>query len=170
MKRIIFCLIVVLSFHFTSHAQQKGEMHFGGNLGININSAASGGISANSFGLNIIPEFGYFVTDNLKLGVSLGYGYSSSSHALTIMPNLNYYVRLCDNIYYTPGIEFGFCYTSGTTGFGLGLQLFGIEIKPNSNWGIAINLISLNYLKLSSINNVSFDLSYNPSIGFHYYF
>ena len=179
MKRIFLALSTVLTLT-VSHAQEKGAMYVGGNLGINVQSTSVSGNSTSSQGIAFAPEFGYFVANKLKLGASIGYGYTSgsSSHALTIMPNLNYYVSLCDNIFYTPGIEMGLCYTSsrgyGCTGFGIGLQLFSLEIKPRPNLGIAMNLISFSYIGLSDngepVNSVSFDLSYNPSIGVRFYF
>ena len=100
------------------------------------------------------------------------------------MPNLAYYVRLCDKFYYTPGLELGFVSTFSKDlsmpGFGLDVNLGSFEFRPTNKLGISMNALSLSYayrtykesysgVRINS-NAVDFSLGISPSIGVKYYF
>ena len=186
MKKLTICLMAILATSiFSISAQTKGEMYVGGSVGLGTTSVISGSNSATGVSFNIAPEFGYFVIDNLKVGASVSYGVESGSpatHTISVMPNLAYYVRLCDKFYYTPGLSVGFvCGISegiSMPGFGLGLSLGSFEFRPIEKLGVSFNVLSFEYALLTyrsdygnvNMNGIDFRLGATPSIGLKYYF
>ena len=171
MKRFfIFVVAVVLGCSVVS-AQKKGDMYFGGMTGLAIQTTTGDGVGA---GFIIQPEFGGFVGNNCKLGISAGYSISGGIHSFTLCPNFSYYVRLCDNVYYTPGIEAGLAVAASdgvsAAGVGIGLQLFTMEFRPTKRFGFTANLISLNFVAMEGLASFGFDLGVNPTVGLRYYF
>ena len=169
MKRFFIVVVAILLGCSVVSAQQKGDKYFGGMTGIAIQ--AGDGVGA---GFIIQPEFGGFVADKCKLGISTGYAISGGIHTFTLTPNFSYYVRLCDNVYYTPGIEAGFAMAAAggavAAGVGVGLQLFSMEFRPTKHFGFTANLISLNFVGMEGSAAINFDLGVNPTVGLKYYF
>ena len=184
MKKLFFSLLCTLLVGQIASAQNKGEKYAGGIIGISTTSVSSEGVSASTTEFSLAPEFGYFVLNRLRVGGSLAYGLASSdgttTHTLTIGPNVAYYVKLCDKLYYTPELNLGFAYAStddiSACGFTAGIALGAFEYKPATRWGITLNLVALEYAVLSypdldiSNNAVSFRLGIKPTIGIKYYF
>lgn len=170
MKRLLIVAAALLLGCSAASAQSKGDIYLGGMTGVAI-QAGDGGVGA---GFTIQPEFGGFVADRCKLGISIGYAVSGGIHSLTACPNFSYYVRLCDNVYYTPGIEAGFAMAiSGGAhpGLGVGLHLFSMEFRPTKHFGFTANLASLNFVALANAGSaLNFDLGLNPTFGVKYYF
>ena len=171
MKRFFITVVAIVLGCSAVSAQQKGDMYFGGMTGITIQSTSGNGIGA---GFIIQPEFGGFVADKCKLGISAGYAISGGIHSFTLTPNFSYYVRLCDNVYYTPGIEAGFAMAAAggavAAGVGVGLQLFTMEFRPTKHFGLTANLVSLNFVAIEGSASFNFDLGVNPTVGVRYYF
>ena len=169
MKRFFIVVVAILLGCSVVSAQQKGDKYFGGMTGIAIQ--AGDGVGA---GFIIQPEFGGFVADKCKLGISAGYAISGGIHTFTLTPNFSYYVRLCDNVYYTPGIEAGFAMAAArgavAAGVGVGLQLFSMEFRPTKHFGFTTNLVSLNFVGMEGSAAINFDLGVNPTVGLRYYF
>ena len=169
MKRFFIVVVAILLGCSVVSAQQKGDKYFGGMAGIAIQ--AGDGVGA---GFIIQPEFGGFVADKCKLGISAGYAISGGIHTFTLTPNFSYYIRLCDNVYYTPGIEAGFAMAAAggavAAGVGVGLQLFSMEFRPTKHFGFTANLISLNFVGMEGAAAINFDLGVNPTVGLKYYF
>ena len=169
MKRFFIVAVAILLGCSVVSAQQKGDKYFGGMTGIAIQ--AGDGVGA---GFIIQPEFGGFVADKCKLGISAGYAISGGIHTFTLTPNFSYYVRLCDNVYYTPGIEAGFAMAAAggavAAGVGVGLQLFSMEFRPTKHFGFTANLVSLNFVGMEGAAAINFDLGVNPTVGLKYYF
>ena len=179
MKKILCLAIAFVALSFsTANAQNRGDMYVGGILGVGVSSNIIEGESVTAASFTIAPEFGYFVTNRLKVGAAISYGISDSVHALTIGPNLSYYARLCDNLYYTPGVELCFAYGAyeglSMPGFALGIHMLSVEFRPTKHLGFTANMMSLNYVLLSkhsvNSNSVNFNLGINPTIGIKYYF
>lgn len=169
MKRFFIIVVAILLGCSVVSAQQKGDKYFGGMAGIAIQ--AGDGVGA---GFIIQPEFGGFVADKCKLGISAGYAISGGIHTFTLTPNFSYYIRLCDNVYYTPGIEAGFAMAAAggavAAGVGVGLQLFSMEFRPTKHFGFTANLVSLNFVGMEGAAAINFDLGVNPTVGLKYYF
>lgn len=171
MRKIITTIaIAILTLTtFSVNAQEKGNKYVGGNIGFGV-SYISGLGSAN---ISIAPEFGYFVKNNIKVGAELAYGYSEGIHALLVTPNITYYHRFFDKLYYTPGIGLsgGLATFDGSTAgaFALSINLASVEYKPTEKIGISLSLVNLNYAHLGGLNIVNFNLMTSPYVGFHYY-
>ena len=181
MKKIFIC-IVALCAVFKLSAQNKADMYIGGHVGVATTAIISGEESAAAIKFIVAPEFGYFVTDRFKIGASLAYGIESETHILEVMPNIEYYAKICDGFYYTPGLQLGFVagFSEGMAmpGFGLNLSLGGFEFRPTQKFGLSVELLSLSYVYMKyqdygygfSTSGIGFALGINPSVGFKYYF
>ncbi|MBQ9138044.1 MAG: hypothetical protein IJX65_05355 [Alistipes sp.] len=195
MKKIFAIVaLAIFAMPFELSAQKKGDFYLGGMVGVGVNSTIFEGESATAANFSIAPEFGYFVGNNIKIGASIGYGFSDDTHSLTIYPNAAYYLRLCEGMYYTPGIELGFAMgaTEDITlpGIGLGVHLLSLEFRPTKHFGFTANLLSLNYVALfETVENplasldpdakksttytshgVNFTFGLNPTVGVKFYF
>lgn len=184
MKKVILTLLAIISVT-TLSAQKKGEMYVGGSIGIGTSSLISEGESITSATFNIAPEYGYFAANNFKVGAYISYGLESgdpSMHTIQIMPNMAYYVRICDKFYYTPGLAFGFvCGVSegvSMPGFGVGLSLGSFEFRPTQRFALSVSLLSFDYVLMTyryddfklNMSAVNFRLGTTPSVGIKYYF
>lgn len=183
MKKLLFCALIAFASCQLATAQERGDMYVGGIIGVSTSSISSEGSSVTTTNFSMAPEFGYFVADRLRISGSLNYGLSSSdgftTHTLVIGPSIAYYVKLCNNFYYTPEFGLGFAYgsTEGISGTGvaLGFQFGAFEFRPTSHWGLSCNLLSLDYTYLSydrdiSSSGIGFQLGISPTIGLKYYF
>ena len=83
MKRFFIAVVAIVLGCSAVSAQQKGDIYFGGMTGITIQSASGNGVGA---GFIIQPEFGGFVADKCKLGISAGYAISGGLHSFTLTP------------------------------------------------------------------------------------
>ena len=161
-------------FVSASYAQKKGEAHIGGNLKFALSTSGSNGYTTTGTYLNIAPEYGYFIADMLKVGTGISYEVSSKAHVVTLTPNIAYYHRIIDKLYYTPQLNIGGgvgIYSGYVAGiFTCTLNLVSFEYRPTEKWGIATSLISLNYNLIDKTESVNFNAFYSPLVGFRYYF
>ena len=74
MKRFLIAVALLIMGIGAASAQQKGDKYFGGMAGFAI-QAGDGGVGA---GVMLQPEFGGFVADKCRLGVSIGYAIRNS--------------------------------------------------------------------------------------------
>ena len=157
MKKLLFPALALMLCIPTLSAQSRGDKYVGGIIGITTTSISIDGSSASQTTFGFAPEFGYFASDRLRVGGSIGYQLISSdgetTHGLTAGPSLAYYVRLCDRFYYTPQLAVGFAFasTDGTSGYGFdaGLSLGAFEIRPSAHIGLSVSLLTLDYSYLS---------------------
>ena len=175
MKKTIILLIAMTTLLLsTSSAQKKGDMCVGGNLKLAISTSGSNGYTSTGSYLSIAPEFGYFISDRVKVGCGIGYEVSSNAHVVALTPNIVYYHPIIDKLYYTPHINIGGAlgvYSGYEAGiFTLSLELASFEYRPTENLGISTCLVNLSYSLVDKTNNINFSVLYSPAIGFHYYF
>ncbi len=130
------------------------------------------------FSLNPSCEFGYFPINNFRLGIAIGLPFSvfpafhydnkwEIDYALgvSVKPNIAYYVRLTDRLYYAPEIGFKyelwnwFDYIGSILEFENGLyqtisvyiNLFDLEFRVNEKLAIGVGLGSLYYSNAKAI-------------------
>ena len=204
-------------------AQEKGDLYVSGYFGIGGGSTnasiTTGGQKTSSttpsaVKFQIGPKAGYFVIDRLEVNLELGYTLDRSmpnnnstadrnfydfSHLFSITPGVNYYIPICDKLYYNPGfyLDLGFGSSreridantvekSGVTTFGFGLRLISFEFQPCEHFAITLNAGDFSYnlmhtgdedsstgttIKTSAnVHSVNFGLNLSTSIGFKYYF
>lgn len=79
MKKIYLTLAAVAAFTFASQAQtEKGNFVIGGGVGFNTESVKDSDLK--STGFNIMPSAGYFVSDNIAVGLGLGYQWNKNEY------------------------------------------------------------------------------------------
>lgn len=195
MKRNLYLVVVLFAGLgiSTAYAQTSaGGMVLGGQF--NFSSSESGGSSTNTFGF--APEFGYFVADNLAIGLGLSIGNTKQDGGLTdyvhnsfgIAPAARYYV-------FTPNDRFAFfghaqlSFASGKTEYNPGTETktstISFAIRPgfswffNDHWAVEFSTPLLSYnvhdpnkdVDDNNQTNFSFGLNtFSPAIGFRYYF
>ena len=104
MKKLILSIIALSGLTLASYAQtEKGQFILGGTASYETSkSDAANAKSTES--LNIIPNLGYFVSDNFAIGTGLGYSYSKTAfasptginNAVIVSPFGRYYAGLSD--------------------------------------------------------------------------
>ena len=163
MKRIL-CVLLALTACVSLSAQQQGDKSVSFYAGFNFSTIPSAS-------LNLQAEFGYFVVDNLRTSFAVGLPFSSTvlskvgtenlkqnNIGVYFNPNVAYYFKLADNIYYTPelgvGFELGsFKYKTPSTvlvngkynGFYTYLYPIYFEIRVNARMAIGLALGELYY-------------------------
>lgn len=175
MKKSLLLLATILTLlTSTSYAQKRGEAYTGGNLKFALSSSGSNGYMNTGTYFGIAPEFGYFVTDRVKIGAEISYEVSSNAHVVALIPNIAYYLPIFEKLYYTPQLNIGGgvgIYSGYEAGiFTIALDLATFEYRPIEKLGISISLINLNYNLIDKTKSFNFNVLYSPSIGFHYYF
>ena len=175
MRKILFIFVTICALGATtSAAQEKGDKYIGGNMKFAVSSAGSNGYMSTGTYFSIAPEFGYFITDKIKVGGEISYELSSNAHVIAITPNIAYYQRIIDKLYYTPQLSIGggvgiySGYEAGIFTISLNLALF--EYRPTAKFGISTSLINLSYSLIDRTDSFNLGILYSPSIGFHYYF
>jgi hypothetical protein len=177
MKKILFLIIALSAMGITtSNAQEKADTYtIGGSFNFAVSTMDSNENMITSTKFRIAPEFGYFITDKIKVGGEIGYAYSSDLHTIAITPNIAYHQPIIDKLYYTPqlnisgGVEINPVNEIGI--FSISLNLAQFEYMPTSNFGISTSLINLSYSLIDwTYNRFDLGLLNSLSIGFHYYF
>jgi hypothetical protein len=187
MKRILL-VVATLLVCVSLSAQNKGEMFIAPTIGASFGSQNSkffDGVNTTTdkkpmtTSLSGQGEFGYFVANNLRLAFDLGVSFSTTPNAqigsrwlrsntvsFMLNPNVAYYVRLADRLYYTPEIgvfyEFGFNkedLTTSTTdntrysGWGLYTNLLALEYRVNQKIAIGVIIGGLDYSSMREKSN-----------------
>lgn len=179
MKKITF-IITGLLFSTITFAQTKGDSYISGTIsaefGTQETEVSNGSLSdsesqplTTSFDIGV--EYGYFVTDNFRLSIGAyvpftktplskenGEWLNSSTIGFGINPNIAYYVRITDKLYYTPEIggyyEFGDyeqdlssskSYKTDYTGWSAYLSFLSLEYRVYKNFAIGANIGGINY-------------------------
>ena len=171
--------IVILSM--SVYAQNKGDKYIAPSLAVSFGkqyatytTSYEAYHASKPYDLSITPscEFGFFTYDNFRLGLCIGVpfsAYPASQHndeetwdfdytlGVAINPNMAYYVRLAEKLYYTPEIGFMFqlwndfedieeifepnLYRS----FSVYINLFDLEFRVNEKIAIGVGLGSFYY-------------------------
>lgn len=194
-----FFLIVSLCFFSTvSFAQSKGDQFFSATLGFefgtqktklavgSISESASNPLAAS---FSIGAEYSYFVCKNFKLGIGLYLPYSytplqkqndewlkSTTFGVGINPNISYYARINDYLYYTPELGAAFeygnysedlsyysSYNTRCIGWGAYLNLLSFEVKASDDYALGFSMGALEY-SAARIKNKDTDTKLTTSV------
>lgn len=156
---------------FTSQAQtDKGDFILGGNISFNsIKSDASGANSAYDF--TILPNVGYFVSDNIAIGTGIGYQASrldeanefGKTEAFVIAPFGRYYTPVSNNFKFFGQLSVPMAFgnvkaidenldtgskTGSSTAIGVALSP-GFAYFPSNNIGLEFSINGLSYVNYS---------------------
>ncbi len=124
MKKIILT-IVALCAVFSAFAQEKGQMYLMPTLEFDFGKSTKYvlGDTEPSFydpSFYIGAEYGYFLSDAIRVGMFVGFDISSSkssellkntTYLVSFNPNISYFLKLADKFYYAP--ELGVSYSIG---------------------------------------------------------
>ena len=105
MKKLILSVTAVCAFVLSSNAQtEKGTFILGGSASYQSSKSDADNAKA-SENLSLVPNVGYFVSDNIAIGTGIGYQYNKVGSAspigqnevVVVSPFGRYYVGLSDN-------------------------------------------------------------------------
>lgn len=189
MKRTIMSVCLALAAVSVS-AQQQGDIFVSGSLSFNGGTSIhkiSGSTQTTtvktpaSSSFSLMPQAGYFLTDNLELNFQLGYSFAktltdddpvlcSRVNQFVLGPGAAYHFPITDKFSFRPGVELmlGFGGANAdisenrreklgsTFTFGLHLDLLAFEFRPSGRFGIILKAGGLNFetyqLKLKQEN------------------
>lgn len=140
MKKVILSVAAIFAFGFAnaqetvSEGFSKGDVFINGAIG--FGSTKTGDFKTNDF--VVAPKAGYFVTDNIAVGVALGYE-SSKLDFGTDLTNSTFSVGAFGRYYFTPASKFslfgelGLNYNSYDNEYAVDLDgmLFPVDSKGN---------------------------------------
>lgn len=190
-KLILLSLAIMLSV--MSYAQLKGEKYVSGAVAFSAGSSkvivSDGTLSTESTTpsnttFQIGGEFCYFVVDNFRLGMSIsipiistptsedenGRWLKTTTFGLAINPNIAYYIKITDRIFYTP--EFGIAYEfgvynqkfsstnhyrTGYSGWAIYLNYASFEFRATEKFAVGLNVGAMEYIPLVMINDKESD-------------
>ncbi len=189
MKKLIFIIVLVLQTAFAHSQINKGQWLVGGNLlGMYQNSNYSGNNTYSNFTFQVSPDIGYFICNQLALGIrgiaseSLSiyeFNNSSTDKILTTTLNIGPYLRY----YFYPNIEkinffadvayeygnsqFQYIYTTNTNIFSSKSNNFNVRIGPayflNPNTSL---MIIMEYQYTKYVDNSISRNSISVGVGF----
>lgn len=189
MKKLFLSIAVLSGIAFTTQAQtEKGKFILGGSASYESVKSDAAGANANE-GLTILPNIGYFVTDNIAVGTGIGYNYSNSGvasvngqkEAFVVNPFGRYYTSLGENFKFFGQVQVPLAFgnikevdangdsgakTGTTTAIGVALSP-GFAYYPTKKIGIefALNGFSYNNLKVEDGNGNKVDALSNNSFA-----
>lgn len=164
MKKHIFFVAAILISLATS-AQSKGDHYVAWSLSANggiqkatVSEKGTSVSQSDSEPLDeaylVSGELGVFVKDNIRASLSLGVGLNASpiseenwgwrknrTLSFALNPNVSYYKRLADNLYYTP--EIGISFERGTVR--TQTSMTKAEVTPIWGWNAYVYPIALEF-------------------------
>ncbi|TAF09069.1 MAG: porin family protein [Flavobacteriia bacterium] len=170
MKKVLLSAVALLAFGFANAQEEKANEGFAkGDVfvsgAVTLGSAKTGDFKANAF--EIAPKVGYFVTENVAVGASLGFQslkwdngaadatnsgfglgafgryYFTPASKFSLFAQLGLdYTTLSDEFDETDGTLYGSKFESKEVGFGLGA---GMNYFVSSNFSIEAGVAVLGY-------------------------
>lgn len=163
--KIIYTTILLAFISLSLNAQfQKGNKFINGNLGLSTErqTDSNGDLSYKYFSFNVGPTAGYFIQDNLALGVGAGYSYSKNEYVLSSSENtsnsggMSFFARkyfpITENLALTVTgyVNGGFSkfdnQTQESKGFNVGASVSpSLVFLLNPNWSLDLSLGGFGY-------------------------
>jgi hypothetical protein len=174
MKKLLLSLVAVAGLVYGANAQtEKGKIMLGGSVG--FNSTKVEGAAKSDVSFNIVPNVGYFVSDNFAIGTGVGYTSNKEvsdnnlNQAFRVAPFGRYYVNLSDQFKFfgqlSVPMEFGndkFVDNNGNTGAkiakttDIGVNLApGFAFFPTKKIGIEVSVNGLGYNNRKVTNEIT---------------
>lgn len=176
MKKLILSIALLSGVAFTTQAQtDKGKFIVGGNVSYSTSKSDAAGAKA-SHDFSILPNVGYFVSDNIAVGTGIGYQTSKSAipsdfgkeGAFVIAPFGRHYVPVAEKFKFFSQLSVPMAFgttkatnddlkvgekTGTSTSIGVALSP-GFAYYPSSKIGIefALNGIAYNNYRLEDAN------------------
>jgi opacity protein-like surface antigen len=163
MKKVLFSAVALLAFGFVNAQEKsnggfsKGDAFVSGAFG--FGSSKTDAVKSSSF--TFAPSVGYFVTENIAVGASLGFGSTSEDDGTGEDKTSSFGLNAMARYYYTPASQFSVfgqlaigmgsekeepagvaSYTEKTFGVNAGV---GVSYFLNSNFAIEAGWAGLGY-------------------------
>lgn len=162
MKKVILSVAAVFAFGFASAQEtteggfSKGDLFISGAVG--FGSEKTGDLKTNDF--IVAPKAGYFVTNNIAVGLAVGFESSKVDSGIADAKNNTFTVGAFGRYYFTPASKFsifgelGVNYNSYDNEFPTDSKGdgFGVAIAPGVNY-----FISKNFALEASFGILGFD-------------
>jgi hypothetical protein len=167
MKKLFLSLVLLGGVVFSSQAQtEKGKFILGGNVSYNTTKTDAPGAEA-SHEFSIVPNIGYFVSDNIAIGTGIGYESQKASspslygktESFVVSPFGRYYVPVADKFHFFGQLSVPMAFgntkalntelevgdkTGSSTSIGVALSP-GFAFYPSSRIGIEFALNGVSY-------------------------
>ncbi|MCU0443279.1 MAG: porin family protein [Microscillaceae bacterium] len=173
MKKTAFIILAMVVFDWANAQIEKGSMYLGGSFGISSTTIQTNNNDRKVSSFSLVPNFGYFVTDKISVGLGIGYeqsrndlipgvGTATDTRGLFIIaPAARYYVPLTsENFFFFAQFQVGFGFgnrkfedrvgsatftvESKSRSFGLGLSP-GFAFFPTKKWAIELSFEGISY-------------------------
>jgi opacity protein-like surface antigen len=173
MKKISLILLAMFSLNWANAQIEKGSMYLGGTFLISSTTFQEDGDDDKISSFSILPNFGYFVSDKLSIGLQAGYtqekeknvnGVNSSTNTsglFLVAPTLRYYVPTAsENFFFFAQFQVGLGFgnnkeevrvgnttlstSSKASSFNLGLSP-GFAFFPTKKWAIELGFQGISY-------------------------
>lgn len=192
MKKVLLVLMMVGSYAVTQAQTTAGSMMIGGGFSLSSNTTETTGDDLKSSSFSLVPTFGYFLKDNVAIGVDLGlytdtYTNDDKETSIGFAPYARFYKFLVEDklaIYGQGGIGFASGKYDPDGGNESNSGSFGVYVRPgfsyffNQKWALDFQLAGISYTSYDPDKDADDDKeksfvfgasSFNPSLGFRYF-
>lgn len=151
MKKLILTLTILFSLMITANAQDVGKMWVGGSVGLSSTKIKGADAVTN---YRIMPEFGYMLSENMGLGIALGYSHAQSqtevSETTVTLKTNTFFVNPFVRYNFLKGdigglfVDGGIMYAhSKVKDFDTKGDMYGVGFRPGATINIAKNVTFL---------------------------
>ena len=185
--RKILLIIVMLGGIISAGAQDAGKIWVGGSIGFSTSKKTD---LDRTYDYNVLPEFGYIVSENVGIGINLGYAHSETSYnEMDIMGELYNFKYKSDGFKVNPFVrvsflkgDIGSLFVDGGVGYAYTKNKYGNESREDDKTnafdvglspGIALNVsdkviltakygfLGYNYSKTGDVKTDTFGFNFN---------
>jgi len=103
--RKILLITILLAVIVSANAQDAGKIWVGGSIGFSTTKTTD---LDRTYDYNILPEIGYVVSDNIGVGINLGYTHSEDSYLGTSSTGTSSYKYKSDGFKVNPFVRMSF--------------------------------------------------------------
>lgn len=135
MKKVLLVAVLAVAGLTASAQTEKGKILVGGSIGLGTEKSDVDGAES-TVNFEIVPKVGYFVSNNIAVGLGLGYEYNkfsddSKEDQVTVAPFGRYYKNLSDQFKF-------FGELSVPIGFGSAKDEDGEKEWESTSFGVAV--------------------------------
>jgi opacity protein-like surface antigen len=198
MKTFLFVLAFAFSFIVSNAQTGRGKLFVGGDVGFSSSTEQRGTLTdRRETDFSVVPSVGYFVVDNLAIGLGVGYSQRRTelsandkviNSGFVLAPFVRYFIATAgDKFFFTPqfrvGMRFGNTRTETATTVDARTQTFDVSLSPgftyfpSDKWALDFRIRGLYFESVNPEgtrnNTTNFGLSVNslnPTVGINYFF
>lgn len=144
MKKLFLTLTVLFSLLITVNAQDVGQKWISGSIGLSSTKVKGAGTVTN---YKILPEFGYMFSENMGIGIALGYergqveiedvAFKADRFVVNPFVRYNFLKGDIGGLFVDGGIQYEHSKLKGTD---LKEDMYGVGFRPGATINIAKNV------------------------------